>query len=84
MGCNCKNKAKGLEKYLDWTGDDALDEGKLSFFGKIMEILFQLLFGILCGAVIIVVMVPAMLYVTVCMMTGRQAHFKIKLPKKRK
>lgn len=75
MGCNCKNKVKKLEKYSD---EGVYVETKLSFFQKILKILLQFVFGIFCGAVIIVMIVPVLLYVIFCLMTGNQATFKLK------
>ena len=76
MGCNCgKNKIKQInEKYGD--GND--ETRKANPLVKIFEFIMQIAFGILCGAIIIVMIVPMLIYVILCIMFGRDANFKIK------
>lgn len=76
MGCNCgKNKLNAInEKY----GDGSINETKSNPFIKMLEIIAQLGFGILCGAIIIVMIVPILIYVILCIMFGKQATFKLK------
>lgn len=83
MPCNCKNTYKKMKKYAD-NGDLHEDGGKkLSPFMKILQILLQICFGIFCGVVIIIMIVPMLLYIIGCLMTGKEAHFKIKNFKKK-
>lgn len=83
MACNCKNKYKAMEKYADGNGDSGKNE-KLNPFMKILRILLQLVFGIFCGVVIIIMIVPMLIYIIGCLITGKEAHFKIKNFNKKK
>ena len=75
MGCNCKNKANAIaEKY----GDGSQEVEKRNPFMKIMEFVMQIAFGIFCGAIIIVMIVPMLIYVIFCIMFGKDASFRIK------
>lgn len=75
MACNCKNKANAInEKYGD--GDNG--SIKKNPLIKITEFILQIAFGILCGAIIIVMIVPMLIYVILCIMFGKQANFRIK------
>ena len=78
MACNCKNKYKKMEKYADSGGSQVNNEKKLNPFMKIMQILLQLCFGIFCGIVIIIMIVPMLIYIIGCLITGKEAHFKIR------
>lgn len=74
MGCNCKNKVNAIDKkYGD--GNNTKQETILK---KIINFILQLGFGILCGIIIIVMIVPMLIYVIFCIMFGKQASFKIK------
>lgn len=77
MPCNCKNKYKKAVEYAD-DGNSVQEEEKLNLFSKILKILLQLCFGIFCGAVIIIMIVPMLLYIIGCLITGKNAHFNIK------
>lgn len=76
MGCNCgKNKIKQInEKYGD--GND--ETRKANPLVKIFEFIMQIAFGILCGAIIIVMIVPMLIYIIFCLMFGKEASFRIK------
>ena len=80
MGCGCKSEISKFEKYTGYhsKGESGNNKEKLGIFSKIMKFFLQLFFGIFCGAVIIVMIVPMLLYIIICLMTGRQAHFTIK------
>ena len=54
MGCNCKNKVDAInQKY----GDGGKSENtKVNPLLKILEIIMQIGFGIICGAIIIVIL----------------------------
>lgn len=84
MACNCKNKFKKMEKYADNTASQSKNEKKLNPFMKILQILLQLCFGIFCGVVIIIMIVPMLLYIIGCLITGKEAHFRIKNFSKKK
>ena len=75
MGCKCKEKID----YIKALGDDAEErsESKLGFFGNIFKFLFRLVFGIICGAIIIIVAVPALIYVIICLLFGLNPKFNI-------
>lgn len=83
MPCNCKNKYKSMEKYADGNGGSSKSE-KLNPFMRILQILLQLVFGIFCGVVIIIMIVPMLIYIIGCLITGKEAHFKIKNFNKKK
>jgi len=75
MGCNCKNKVDAINKMY---GDGDNMDKKTNPFIKILEFIARIIFGILCGAIIIVMAVPMLIYVILCIMFGRQANFRIK------
>lgn len=81
--CNCKNKYKKMEKYADGSDSHQDSDKKLNPFMKILQILLQICFGIFCGVVIIIMIVPMLLYIIGCLMTSKEAHFKIKNFKKK-
>ena len=76
MGGNCKNKVDAInQKY----GDGGKSENtKVNPLLKILEIIMQIGFGIICGAIIIVMIVPMLIYIIFCIMFGKQANFRIK------
>lgn len=75
MGCNCKNK---FEKINEKYGDGEKTVKKDNIFIKIIEFILQMLFGILCGAIIIVMIVPMLLYIIIRMMFGKETTIKMK------
>ncbi len=75
MGCNCKKKVDAINKKY---GDGGNDVEKTNFLFKFLEFISQIALGILCGAIIIVMIVPMLIYVILCMMFGKQATFRIK------
>lgn len=84
MGCNCKNKYKGFEK-LAYGGKSTDEKKKFNWFEKILKVLLQIGFGILSGAVIIIMIVPMLVYIIGCLILGKEAHFNIKnITKKQK
>ena len=54
------------------------DKQKTNPLMKILEFIMQIAFGILCGAIIIVMIVPMLIYIIFCIMFGREAKFKLK------
>lgn len=74
MGCNCKEK---FNRYKSLSEDPVEDDGKLGFFGRLFKFLFQMVFGIICGAIIIIVAVPALIYVIICLLFGLNPKFNI-------
>lgn len=86
MACSCKNKFKQMEKYSDEGVSQHNSKEKLNPFKKILQILMQLCFGIFCSVVIIIMIVPMLLYIIICLITGKEAHFELKnyLKKKNK
>lgn len=74
MGCSCKNKAN----LLDTKYGDGNNEKNETFLLKILNFILQIAFGILCGAIIIVMGVFVLFYVVGCIIIGRQPSFKIK------
>lgn len=80
MGCNCKSKRtlENAEKY----SDDNKYIINYSFIQKAITAMFQLLFGIIVGAVFIVMAVPFFVYVTYCVAFNKEATFDIAKLKK--
>lgn len=75
MACNCKKQLDHInEKY----GDGGKDSDKVNPFMKVIEFIAQIVFGIFCGAIIIVMIIPMLIYIIFCIMFGRQASFRIK------
>lgn len=75
MGCNCKNKVDAINKNY---GNGGEDNDRTNIFAKILQFIAQIAFGILCGAIIIVMIVPMLIYIILCMMFGKQVNFRIK------
>ena len=76
MGCNCKSKTVVTSARLADGGPvDIGSDGKLSFLQRLLKFLLQMLFGIVCGAVIIIMTVPLLLYITACLMLGKGISF---------
>ena len=75
MGCNCKKTIDNINvKY----GDGGKVDRKTNPFVKILQFILQIAFGILCGAIIIVLAIPMLAYIIFCMMFGKQPSFRIK------
>ena len=75
MACNCKKTVDNINaKY----GDGKKVDKKTNPFMKILQFIMQIAFGILCGAIIIVMIVPMLVYIIICIMFGKQPSFKIK------
>lgn len=80
MACNCKNK----DKFIEQVSGEKEPEIKTNIFQKILNFFAQFLFGILCGALIIIMSVPTILYVIICVMFGLEAKFKLRNPLKKR
>ena len=85
MGCNCKRKADAI---ADAAGGYQENE-EHGWLWKIGMIPVQLVFGIICFALIIVMVVPFLLYLLFCLVTGSEANVRftkkgIKLGKNKK
>ena len=74
MPCNCKNKVN--PKYADG-GKLAVMPDPKNTFEKIGVFVFQMLFGIIAFAVIIVAVIPFMLYLLICLMLGKEARMTL-------
>jgi len=75
MRCNCKKK---VDKINEKFGDGGKDSENEFFLLKVLRFIIQMLFGILCGLLIIVMAVPMLLYVIICMMFGKEPTFRIR------
>jgi hypothetical protein len=76
MGCNCKNKVNAInEKYGDGGISDKMEKNLLF---RLIAFISKIFFGILCGVIIIGMAIPMLLYVTLCLMFGKEAHFRIR------
>lgn len=75
MACNCKKKYDLIsEKYADEKGEDEEKEG---FLFKFFKIIFQIIFGIIVGCILIVMVIPLLVFVIFCLVTGTQPHIRI-------
>ena len=75
MGCNCKKKLDLIdEKY----GDGGISNNKTNPLVKILEFILKFLFGILCGGIIIIMVIPMLIYIIICLMFGREAKIRLK------
>ena len=74
MGCKCKEK---FNQFKSLSEDKEEEEYKLGVFGNILNFLFRLMYGIICGAIIIIVAVPALIYVIICLLFGLSPKFNI-------
>lgn len=81
MACNCKKKYDAIEPYSD-EHIEGQNEEKTSFFKKILTFLLSLPFGILCAVLIIIMAVPAVLYISICAIFGIDPKFNLKLPRR--
>ena len=76
MACNCKKKVDLInEKYGDGGKDITWKNNPIT---KIIQFIAQFAFGIICGAIIIVMIVPMIIYVILCIMFGKEAKFRIR------
>lgn len=76
MSCNCKNKVNAInEKYGDGGISDRMEKNPLF---RLIAFISKIFFGILCGVIIIGMAIPMLLYVTLCLMFGKEAHFRIR------
>lgn len=76
MACNCKKKVDLInEKYGDGGKDNTWKNNPIT---KIIQFIAQFAFGIICGAIIIVMIVPMLIYVIFCIMFGKEAKFRIR------
>ncbi len=76
MACNCKKKVDLInEKYGDGGKDNTWKNNPIT---KIIQFIAQFGFGIICGAIIIVMIVPMIIYVILCIMLGKEAKFRIR------
>lgn len=75
MGCNCKKKAEMIEaKYGD--GKSGIS-AKLNPIMKVIQFFAQMAFGIVFGAIIIVMVIPMLIYIILCMMFGREPKINV-------
>lgn len=80
MACNCKNKINAIDKKY---GDGNNNDGeKLNPILRIIQFIAQLCFGVICGAIIIVLIIPILIYIILCMMFGKDANIRLINPKK--
>lgn len=75
MACNCKKKYETLKQYADNNPD--LEKVVNNPFMKILRFVLQIGFGILCGAVFIVMVIPFLIYVIISMMFGKEINLNI-------
>lgn len=80
MGCNCKSNRilENAEKY----SEDGKGYINLSVLQKVFNTIIQIVFGITVGVVFMVMVIPFFIYVTFCVMFGKQATFKVDTFKK--
>lgn len=77
MGCNCKKTYENMSKYADG-GESVKERKKFNIFSKLFLFLLQICFGFLCSVVIIIMIVPMLLYIIGCLITGREAKFNLR------
>lgn len=74
MGCNCKKQIDIInQKY----GDGSHDKLKDNFLMKILIFFMKIIFGIICGGIIIVMVIPMLIYIILCLMFGKEATFRL-------
>lgn len=75
MACNCKKKIEEIDKkYGDGNGNIVKNLNPLL---KVLRFFAQLLFGIVCGAFMIVLVAPLLLYIIFCIMFGIEPMVRI-------
>lgn len=75
MGCNCKKKVEMIDrKYGD---DGGYDGPEHNIFQKIMYGFLQFFFGIFFAAILIVMVIPMLIYLIFCIVTGKEPSFRI-------
>lgn len=85
MGCNCKKKTYDkLKKYADNREEIEKEEYKLNngFINNIARIIGQFIFGISVSVILIVILIPMVLYLIFCLLTGKEPVVVIKNPQK--
>lgn len=72
MACACKRKADAVAAVAGENGEE-----QHGLLWKIFTIPFQFLFGIVAFALIILMIAPMMVYLLFCLVTGREASFRL-------
>lgn len=81
MACNCKKRINAIDKkYGD--GGNSEENEKLNPILRVIQFIAQIFFGLLCGAIVIVLIVPMIIYIILCLMFGREAKVRLINPKK--
>lgn len=74
MGCNCKRNLEEIDrKYGDNGG---IIEKTISPISKIIQVIAQFGFGLICGAIVLVVFIPILIFIIISMMLGKDIKIK--------
>lgn len=76
MGCNCKKTYNKLEKY----SDNKINNNK-GIINNILNLILQIGFGILIACLFIIIIIPIIVYITICLIIGKEPSIRIKHPK---
>ena len=72
MGCNCKKRIDKISEYAD----EPVVESGGGWLKKVIYGMGHALFGIIAFGLIIVMVVPFLLYLLFCLVTGTDAHVR--------
>lgn len=77
MACSkCKRDFDKMKPY-SVEADDDFDDVNDGIASRIAHFVAQLFFGFLVSVILIIMTVPMLLYISFCMMLGKQPYFKI-------
>lgn len=79
MGCNCKKTYNIMSKYSD--NPEELANEKENPIVKLFAVILQVIFGAIIGCIVLIFIFPLLIYVTLCLMTGREPSIRLTNPK---
>lgn len=82
MGCNCKKKYNAMKKYADNKEEIEKEELNQNIINKVATFFLQIIFGVVASCILILIIVPMMIYVSICLILGKEAYIKIINPQR--
>jgi hypothetical protein len=79
MGCNCKKTYDKLKKVADNREEIEEEENEINqnIVNRVASFISQIAFGIIAAFVFIIVVIPLVLYITGCIILGKDPTVKI-------
>ncbi len=84
MGCNCKKTYDKVKKFADNREQLKQEEDEINqnIVNNVAKWITQIIFGIIAACLFIIVAIPVMIYVTGCVLIGKEPTIRIKSPNK--